>query len=80
MKSIGNYPCLFTVEYWGGSPEELHKAKGLIYADTLVHAAEILEEYYGGVEQCEIKFCSGGIVEFDDEQFEIIKAYMEEEL
>lgn len=79
MKHIGNYPTLFSIEYWNDVEEHLSTIKGIIYADSIVHAAENIEDYYGNIEKVEFQVFEHGIVEFNDEQFETIKNYMEEQ-
>lgn len=80
MRHMGNYPTLFTIEYWNDVEGRLSTVKGIIYADSIVHAAEIIEEYYGNIEKVEFEMYEQGIVEFNDEQFKIVKGYMEEQI
>lgn len=79
MKHMGNYPTLFTIEYWDDVEDQLTSINGLIYADSIVHAAEILEEYYGNIEKVEFKMYEQGILEFNDEQFKKMKNYVEDQ-
>lgn len=76
--TLGKYPCLYTVIYYNDVEEVLTEVKGLIYADYMAHASEILENYYGNVEEIHIKMFDSGLVEFDEETYEIVKNYMEE--
>ena len=79
MKHMGNYPTLFTIEYWDDVEDQLTSINGLIYADSIVHAAEILEEYYGNIEKVELQMYEQGILEFDNEQFKKMKNYVEDQ-
>ena len=79
MRHMGNYPTLFTIEYWNDVEERLSTINGLIYADSIVHAAEILEEYYGNIEKVEFQMYEQGILEFNNDQFKTMKEYVEEQ-
>ena len=76
--ALGKYPCLYTVIYYDDVDEVLSEAKGLIYADYMAHASEILENYYNDIEEIHLKMFDSGLAEFDDETYEIVKNYMEE--
>lgn len=75
--TLGKYPCLYTVIYYDDVDEVPSEAKGLIYADYMAHASEILENYYGDIEEIHLKMYDSGLAEFDDETYEIVKNYME---
>ena len=79
MRHMGNYPTLFTIEYWNDVENKLSSINGLIYADSIVHAAEIIDEYYGNIEKVEFQMYEQGILEFNDEQFKTMKEYVEEQ-
>lgn len=81
MRHMGNYPTLFTVEYWSDIENQLVSVNGLIYADSIVHAAEIIDDYYGSnVEKVEFQMLEQGIIELDDEKFKEIRNYLEEQI
>lgn len=76
--TLGRFPCLYSIIYYDDVDDVLSETKGLIYADHMAHASEILESYYGDIEEIHIKMFDSGLVEFDDETYEIVKNYMEE--
>lgn len=76
--TLGKYPCLYSIIYYDDVDDVLSEAKGLIYADSMTHASEILEDYYGNIEEIHVKMFESGLVEFDNDTYEIVKKYMEE--
>ena len=75
--ALGRYPCLYNITYYNDVVEALTETKGFIYADCMAHASEILESYYGDIEEIHLKMYDNGLAEFDDETYEIVKNYME---
>lgn len=76
--NLGKFPCLYSIVYYDDVDDVLSETKGFIYADCMAHASEILESYYGDIEEIHLKMFDSGLVEFDDETYEIVKNYMEE--
>lgn len=78
MRNLGRYPCLYTITYWDDCAEEERTAQGMIYADSLVYAAEILSDFYGDPIKVEIQMFEDGLPELPSELFDQLENYLKE--
>lgn len=78
MRNLGRYPCLYTITYWDEYAEKENTAQGMIYADSLVYAAEILSDFYGDPIKVEIQMFEDGLPELPVELFNQLENYLKE--
>lgn len=78
MRNLGQYPCLYTITYWDDYTDGEHTSKSMIYADSLVHAAETLTDFYGDPIKVEIQIFEDGLPELPTELFNQLENYLKE--
>lgn len=78
MRNLGRYPCLYTITYWDDCEDKEHTAQGMIYADSLIYAAETLSDFYGDPIKVEIQMFEDGLPELPAELFDQLENYLKE--
>lgn len=60
------FPCIYKVAFYDGVDHKVCEEKGLLFAQGIADAAELLEKYYGSIERISIEIFEDGPIEFDD--------------